>query len=388
MSQQIRPTGDYATTLDGELWDVDGPATVEPLTLRRRDGSGERRSARFHEIGPVERVTTYGEWRGRRVRVDALTASRAGLYTWDRRMAGPRWTGDDRDGWSTEVPRDEVADLREVVTWVTRGWPVADPPPDAVSGRITDGERVVRRIVTASWQGEPVSVDARRDDGTVLVGYHRSAARAAELGMAGDRDQGWHRWVAAQEVRDVRVRDEELSPPEPRPEPAPGTVRTATREQVSTLLGALEKLPPHRGVSYRGIPAAARFGHHEGQVVVTQLLTASSRDVRVATENFTSAGLYVIVGRTGRAIERLSQHPEEREVAFLPVSTFLVLQRARIGDLLVVVVEQLNPELGIPDDPLATLEDLGRLAAVRVREGREQPPVRVGSPGKYCGDIE
>lgn len=381
-SQDVRPTGDYATALDGELWDVDGPATVEPLTLRRRDGSGERRSARFHELGPVERVTTYGEWRGRRVRVDALTDGRAGLYTWDRRTAGPEWTGDDRDGWSTEVPRDEVTALREVVTWVTRGWPVADPPPDAVSGRVTDGERVVRRIVTASWQGEPVSVDARRDDGTVLVGYHRSAARAAELGMTGDRDQGWHRWVPARDVHDVDVREEEQ-----RPAPA-ASPPTATDQQVSTLLGALEKLPPHRGVSYRGIPADARFGHHEGQVVVTRLLTASSRDVRVATENFTSAGLYVVVGRTGRAIEHLSQRPEEQEVVFLPVSTFLVLQRARIDDLLVVVVEQLNPELGPADDPLATLEELGALAVVRVREARQRPPVRVGSPGKYCGDVE
>jgi hypothetical protein len=251
-----------------------------------------------------------------------------------------------------------------------------------VSGRVTDGDRVVRRIGTASWQGEPVSVDARRDDGTVLVGYHRSAARAAELGMTGDRDQGWHRWVPAGEVLDVHVREEEQ-----RPAPAVSPP-TATEQQVSTLLGALEKLPPHRGVSYRGIPADARFGHHEGQVVVTRLLTASSRDVRVATENFTSAGLYVVVGRTGRAIEHLSQHPEEQEVVFLPVSTFLVLQRARIDDLLVVVVEQLNPELGPTDDPLATLEELGALAVVRVREARQRPPVRVGSPGKYCGDVE
>jgi len=35
MSQQIRPTGDYATTLDDRQWEVVGPVTAERLALRR-----------------------------------------------------------------------------------------------------------------------------------------------------------------------------------------------------------------------------------------------------------------------------------------------------------------------------------------------------------------
>ena len=377
----LRATGSYARTLDGELWDVVGPVTAERLTLRRRGGDHEQELS-LHELGPVEQVTTYGEWRGRRVRVDTLSSRAAGLHTWDRRTAGPEWTGDERAGWSIEVPRPEVTGLRESVTWVTRGWPVADPPPDAVSGQVETDRGAVARSVTATWQGEPVSVDARRDDGTALVRYDRSADRAAELGMTGDRDQGYHRWVPASELSGIHVRERRLTPPKA-PGPAP-----SVEQKVGTLLGALEKVTPYRGVSYRGIPAGATFGRHEGQVVVTELLTASSRDVRVATENFTSHGLYVLVGRTGRAIEHFSQHPEEREVVFLPVSMFLVVKRARFDDLLVVVVEQVNPELGVPDDPLATLDELARLAALRIREAREQEPVSIGSPGKYSGDVE
>jgi len=167
----------------------------------------------------------------------------------------------------------------------------------------------------------------------------------------------------------------------------PGRTGEEFDQQVASLIRALDKLPPRRGVSYRGRAAGSTFGR-EGQVLVTKLLTPTSRDVRVATENFTTAGLYVVIGRTGRDIETLSQQPQDKEVVFLPASMFMVVQSARVDDLPITIVEQLNPEQETPDDPVGTLEEVGQLTARRVAEGRSAGPVEVHSPGKFSGDIE
>lgn len=167
----------------------------------------------------------------------------------------------------------------------------------------------------------------------------------------------------------------------------PGRTGEDFDQQVAQLIRALDKLPPRRGVSYRGRTSGSAFGR-EGQVLVTRLLTPTSRDIRVATENFTSAGLYVVIGRTGRDIETLSQRPQDQEVVFLPASMFLVVQSARVDDLPITIVEQLNPEQEGVDDPVGTLEAIGQLTARRVAEGRSAAPVEVHASGKFCGDIE
>jgi hypothetical protein len=164
------------------------------------------------------------------------------------------------------------------------------------------------------------------------------------------------------------------------------TVPEDLDQRVASLLRALEKLPPHRGVTFRGRAGDSDFGR-EGQVVVTRELTATSRSVAVATENFTSPALCVVLGRTGRAIEKLSRQPQEREVVFLPVSMFMVVKSARVDDLPVTIVEQLNPELGEPAEPLGTLEQIAAFTVARVGEAREQAPVEITSPGKFAGDI-
>lgn len=157
-------------------------------------------------------------------------------------------------------------------------------------------------------------------------------------------------------------------------------------QRVAALLTALQKLPPHRGVSFRGRTADSGFGR-EGQVVVTTGLTPTSRSVAVATENFTVPALYVVLGRTGRAIQDLSRHPEEQEVVFLPSSMFTVVRSARVDDLPVTIVEQLNPELGELDEPLGTLEEIAAFTVSRVGEARQSAPVGVTTPGKFVGDI-
>lgn len=156
--------------------------------------------------------------------------------------------------------------------------------------------------------------------------------------------------------------------------------------KVAALLRALEKLPPHRGVSFRGRSLDSSFGR-EGQVIVTRELTATSRSVAVATENLTAPALYVVLGRTGRALEDLSRHPGEHEVVFLPATMFTVVKSARIDDLPVTVVEQLNPEMTELDEPLGTLDEIAAYAVDRVGQARDQGPVEITTPGKFVGDI-
>jgi hypothetical protein len=152
------------------------------------------------------------------------------------------------------------------------------------------------------------------------------------------------------------------------------------------LLEAFAELAPRRLVTFRGRSLDSTFGG-EGQVVVTRDVTATSRSVAVATENFTAPALYVVVGRTGRAVEHLSRFPGEQEVVFLPGAVFTVVKSARIDDLPVTIVEQLDPEAAGPDEPYATLAEVGLFAVQRVGRAREAGPVEITTPGKFLGDI-
>ena len=128
-------------------------------------------------------------------------------------------------------------------------------------------------------------------------------------------------------------------------------------------------------MTFRGRLLDSSYGR-EGQVIVTRELTATSRSVAVATENLTAPALYVVLGRTGRAIETLSHHPGEREVVFLPATMFSVVRSARIDDLPVTIVEQLNPEVAELDEPLGTLDEIAAFAVGRVAQGARGWPGR------------
>jgi hypothetical protein len=69
--------------------------------------------------------------------------------------------------------------------------------------------RRFRRTVEARWEGEPVTVVGPLVDGTVLVHYRRSPERAAELGLEGDRQQGWQRRVPLDQVDVVDVSEKD-----------------------------------------------------------------------------------------------------------------------------------------------------------------------------------
>src|SRR5262249_11829011 len=100
-----------------------------------------------------------------------------------------------------------------------------------------------------------------------------------------------------------------------------GDTVTSSAEQLDALLSALGKLPPYHGLSYRGY--AGRQGPGFQRALTSPVLVATSRDPRVATENFSTDGLYAVIGSRGREIATLSRHPQEQEVVFRPGSMFL-----------------------------------------------------------------
>lgn len=156
-------------------------------------------------------------------------------------------------------------------------------------------------------------------------------------------------------------------------------------EVVDDLLRALQKMPVHEGVSFRGGTVEDTFGGQSG-TVVTRGLTATSRNARVATENFTTPAVYAIVGNQGRSLEGVSQHPEEQEVVFLPGTLFQPVKQVRYGALLVTVVEQLDLER-TPDDPKADLDVVLASIAASLRDDLALGLIELSSPGKFAGDI-
>jgi hypothetical protein len=157
-------------------------------------------------------------------------------------------------------------------------------------------------------------------------------------------------------------------------------------DRAEVLLRALSKMPTYDGVSFRGWSRGNTFGP-EGPAHVTRLLTATSRDVRIATENFTSDGLYAFVGRSGRRIERLSQHPEEQEVVFLPSTILKVITVARIAQLPFVLVEELDPSR-TDTPPQRTVEEIATPIVAMVQQAWAADDVTITTPGKFIGDVE
>lgn len=157
--------------------------------------------------------------------------------------------------------------------------------------------------------------------------------------------------------------------------------------RLEELLRTIEKLPPLRGITFRGCPSDAQFVR-DGQSVVAGGLVSSSRNLDVATEGRSAPGVYAIMSRSGRDISPFSARREENEVVFLPGTLFFLAGTRRLGGLDVRMVFELDPqqgELRLPDELVPRFaEELERY--VTAWAGRPVSPVEQ-IPGKFCGDI-
>lgn len=155
---------------------------------------------------------------------------------------------------------------------------------------------------------------------------------------------------------------------------------------VAVLLETLEELPELRDVVFRGWQETDVWSSGAGSFVTTAL-TSTSRDPRVASENFTTTGLYAVVSRTGRSIEAFSQRREDREVVLLPGTVLVWHKRVRVGDVRVTVVEQVLLDQSHAQ-PTWTEEGLDRLIAARVLAAQQRDDVPVAQPGRFVGAFE
>ncbi len=145
------------------------------------------------------------------------------------------------------------------------------------------------------------------------------------------------------------------------------------------LLRALERLPTHTGIVYHGLPSIPRLAPARW----TRGVTATSRDPRIATENFSTPAVAAIVSRTGRDITQFSAHPAEQEIVLPPEAVLLEVARTSLPDgRPVVIIEQLaeqDPSASLPP----TLDALVDHVHQRLQSGLSAPEAPISTRGKF-----
>jgi hypothetical protein len=162
-------------------------------------------------------------------------------------------------------------------------------------------------------------------------------------------------------------------------------VSASPAEQLDALLSALDKLPPYRGLSYRGY--AVPDGRLRPRTVMSGVLVPTSRDPRVATDNFSTTGVYAVIGSRGRDIAPISQRPQEQEVVFRPGSLFLPIESFDVGGLEVAIVEEIDPDRDRDEQPVFTLEQLKEQMRSAIEDARARTTVEDVTPGKFVGSL-
>ncbi|AWB93602.1 hypothetical protein [Aeromicrobium chenweiae] len=162
--------------------------------------------------------------------------------------------------------------------------------------------------------------------------------------------------------------------------------RESPEAAAARLLGALAKLPKYRGLSFRGLDSAAA-PYREGEVVVSPVIIATTMDLRLATQNFAIDRVLAIFGTLGRSLEAHSQHPQEREVVYLPSTVYKVGETMHVDGLEVVLVEQLDLDRDPTEARWTTIEQVRALVEKHVPQARSRPEVAIPSPGKFVGAL-
>ena len=123
-----------------------------------------------------------------------------------------------------------------------------------------------------------------------------------------------------------------------RPSPIPAD--TPSAERLSNAVEGMRQLPPIGAVTFRGStsPGSAR-----PSICITGGITATSRDLAVATIGLTSPGVAAFIVHTGRDLTPLSSTPQAQEIALLPGTVLLTGRFVDIAGYTVEVVEQLLP---------------------------------------------
>ncbi|WP_147463593.1 hypothetical protein [Cellulomonas triticagri] len=158
-------------------------------------------------------------------------------------------------------------------------------------------------------------------------------------------------------------------------------------DAAQTFLSAMDKLPRFDGLTFRGLPAGAEAPQ---SLSATTGVHASSRSPRLASENFTTPALLVLLNRTARSLAEFSAHPDEREVVVLPSTVWRPLIELSVPglDARVLVLEELDLTQSLPQPTEwgATLDELASRVVRVVQQDLGAAPVPVHIPGKFAGE--
>lgn len=152
-----------------------------------------------------------------------------------------------------------------------------------------------------------------------------------------------------------------------------------TAQAALRFLQALERLPKYTGIVFHGLPSIPR----PAPARWTRGVTATRRDPRIATENFSTPAIAAIVTRTERDIEPFSTHPSEQEIVLSPEVVLLEVARASLPDgRPVVIIEQLaeqDPSASLPP----TLNALVEQVQLTLQSALESPDSPITTRGKF-----
>ncbi len=151
------------------------------------------------------------------------------------------------------------------------------------------------------------------------------------------------------------------------------------------MLAAVAKLPPHAGLTYRGLADETDIPSSPCGI---RVLLATSRDPKVATANGKLPVLLAIVSRTGRALRELSAHPEEHEVVFLPGTVLVPVTSVDVGEVGVklVLLDEADVHGEAGHEVLDGAQLLGR-AIADVYASHSRPRVASANLAKFSGPI-
>jgi hypothetical protein len=137
-----------------------------------------------------------------------------------------------------------------------------------------------------------------------------------------------------------------------------------------------------RGLTFRGVPLDAKVpeGGH-----VTTVETVTTRDPRIATENFAHTHLLAIASRTGI-------WGDGGEIVLPPGVTLLPVAQIKVreADVTVRLIEEIDKSGG-PTDNSGLPESLNAFfdeVSLRVLEAFRRPELDLTGPGRYAGDLE
>ena len=148
-------------------------------------------------------------------------------------------------------------------------------------------------------------------------------------------------------------------------------------EGMAAFVDAASRLPVYTGLAWRSA------GFELTTPFTSEAPMPTTRDLRVATENFRVADVHLFLSTAGRDLAPLSAHPAEQEVVLLPGARLVpVSSRHDVEGLRVqVILEQ--PASGAPLPPAPTDDEIGAL----VRASRAEGPVAIHRPGRYGASL-